>query len=113
MNLFGLSIILISIPTIIQLVFGSLAIKKKITFPFEYITLLCCLAQFLFIYFALKIIAIDAQNQNVKCGMPQAAMFFAGFIFLIILFLLITVQLIIRRKINKSKNSQNGHFKKS
>ena len=69
MNLFGLTLILISIPTIIQLVFGSLAIKKKITFPFEYVTLLCCIGQFLFIYLSMKIIAIDAQNQNVKCGM--------------------------------------------
>lgn len=104
MNIFGLTLILISIPNIIQLIFGSLAIKKKITFPFEYITLLCCFGQFIFIYLALKIIAIDAQNQNVKCGMQQAAMFFAGFIFLIILFILITIQLLIRRKMNKSKN---------
>lgn len=104
MNLFGLTLILISIPTIIQLVFGSLAIRKKITFPFEYITLISCLGQFIFIYLALKIIAIDAQNQNVKCGIPQAALFFTGIIFLIILLILIIIQLLIRRKINKNKN---------
>ena len=101
MNLFGLALTLILIPTIFQLVFGSLAIKKKISFPFEYITLLCCFGQLIFIYLALKIITIDAQNQNVKCGMPQASMFFAGIIFTIILLIAIIFQLLIRMKINK------------
>ena len=101
MNLFGLSLIIILIPTVIQLVFGSFSIKKKITFPFEYITLLNCIGQFIFIYLALKVVEIDAQNQNVRCGMPQAAMFFSGFISLIILLIIIFIQILIRRNIKK------------
>ena len=101
MNLFRLALLLILIPTIIQLFIGSLAIKKKITFPFEYITLLNCIGQFIFIYLALKIVEIDAKNQNVRCGMPQAAMFFAGIIFTIILLITIVIQLFIRRNIKK------------
>jgi len=104
MNLFGLALILILIPLMIQLVFGTLAIKKKISFSFEYITLLCCFGQLIFIYLAVKIISIDAQNQNVKCGMPQASIFFAGIIFTIILLVAIIIQLLIRMKIKKSQN---------
>ena len=101
MNLFGIALILIIIPSIVQMSFGSLAIKKKITFPFEFITLLNCIAQFIFIYLALKIIEIDTQNQNVRCGMPQAAMFFSGLISFIILLIIIVIQILIRRKIKK------------
>jgi hypothetical protein len=103
MNLFGLAFLLIIIPSIIQLVFGSLAITKRITFAFEYISLLSCFGQLLFIYLALKIIEIDTQNQNVRCGMPQAAMFFGGIFLTVILLLIIIIQLFIRRKINKRK----------
>ena len=103
MNLFALTLLLIISPSIIQLIGGSRAITKRITFAFNYVSLICCFSQLLFIYLALNIISIDAQNQNIRCGMPQAAILFGGFIMTVILLIIIVIQLFIWRKINKSK----------
>lgn len=99
MNLFASAVLLIISPSAIQLIFGSLAIKRKIAVSFEFITFLCCVAQVVFFLVAIKIIAIDTRNQNVKCGLPQAAMAFAGILFFVILLAIILVQLFVRRKI--------------
>lgn len=105
MNLFALAFLLIVIPSVIQLIFGSLSMNKRITIAFEYVCLLCCFGQLLFIYLALNIIIIDAQNQNVRCGIPQAAMLFGGFIMTIVLLIIIIIQLLIKKKISKKKSN--------
>jgi len=104
MNLFAQALLLLLSPTILQLIFGSLAMKKRIRLPFGFISLLCCIGQLLFIFLAIRIIAIDAQNQNVRCGMPQASVFVAGVFFGLILLSTILVQLVIRARINRRKS---------
>lgn len=104
MNLFAQALLLLFTPTIIQLIFGSLAIKKRIRLPFEFISLLCCFGQLLFVFLAVRIIAIDTQNQKFRCGMPQVSIFVAGVFFGLILLSVILVQLVIRARINRRKS---------
>jgi hypothetical protein len=106
MNLFALAILLLLVPLIFQLTFGRLSFKKRLNFPFEYISLLCFFAQLLFIFLALKIVDIDAKNQGVNCGMPQASMFFAGMFFTIVLLITIVVQLFARKVAESKSNSK-------
>jgi hypothetical protein len=102
MNLFSIALLIVLLPVIIQIIIGSLTLYKRINFSFGYVCLLTCIGQFLCIYMALQIVAFDAKNQNVRCGMPQAAMFFFGFFTLVGLLITIIIQLLLRR-INKIK----------
>ncbi len=108
MNLFTLAILLIVSPSVMQLIFGGLAIKKKTAFSFSLTTFLCCVAQVAFIFIAIRIVTTSAQNQHVRCGLPQATMAFAGFVFSMILLIIISIQLFVRRKstINPSELKQ-------
>lgn len=102
MNAFRIALLLIFMPTLAQFVLGILSLQRRIKLRFEYITIVCCFGQLLFIYLGLKLIAYDAQKQNINCGMPQAALFFAGLVFLILTTITLLVQILIRRKMNKS-----------
>ena len=103
MNLFSVALLIVLLPVLIQIIIGSLSLYKRISFSFEYICLLTCIGQFLCIYSAVQIVAFDAQNQKVHCGMPQAVMFFFGFFTLVGLLITIIIQLLLRRKIKKIK----------
>lgn len=103
MNLFSLALLIILFPTIFQLVIGSLVVKKILRFPFKYVALFSLFSQLFSIFLARSIIIIDAHNQNINCGMPIAAMLFAGGIFTIILVIAIIIQLLIRRKIDNTE----------
>ncbi len=70
---------------------------KKIKWNFNLVSVINIIAQFLSIYIALQIVSIDAEKQNVRCGMPQAAMFFFGVISAMILVCTIGIQIGIRQ----------------
>lgn len=101
MNLFALSCLLLLIPLLFQIILGTRAIFKKTFIAFEYCCISSCIAEFIVLYFALKIIAIDAKNQNVNCGIPQASLFVFGFFVLFLLLITTIIQIVIRRKIKK------------
>jgi len=52
----------------------------------------------------LKLIEIDAENQDVKCGMPQMTMLFFGIAMTFILLIAMIIQLVFR-KITKRKHN--------
>lgn len=106
MNTFAFSLLIISIPTIFQLVFGFLSIYKKIKFDFNYINLICVILQIVFSFLGTFFVSNGDVRQGVKCGMPSVAFMFACFFMLIILIIITVVQFIWRYFLNrKPRNS--------
>ena len=97
MNLFAISGLILISPLLLQIVLGSLIIFQKVVWNFKLVSVVNIVAQVLTIFIALKIIQIDVKNQNVRCGMPHAAMFFLGIMSAIILVLTIGIQIVIRQ----------------
>lgn len=97
MNLFAVSGLILISPLLAQIVLGSMITLKRVKWNFNIVSVINIAAQFLSIFIALKIVTIDAEKQDVRCGMPQAAMFFLGIISAIVLMVTIGIQFGIRK----------------
>ena len=103
MNLFALSSLLVLAPIALQVIVGSIALYNRIKFTFGQVTLFNTVSLFAMIFVGLEIVNKDAQNQNVRCGMPGVAFFFFGLIMLVVFLITVVIQLVIRKMIIKRK----------
>ena len=110
MNLFGISLLAIVLPMLFQLILGLLSIYKKVKVNFDLICLISLFSQIIFILTALKVVEIDAQKRNFDCGMAQTSLFLFGIAMVFVLILLISIQLIVRRFVNKKIYSNKSNI---
>jgi hypothetical protein len=103
MNLFAIAGLILIFPLLVQIVLGTIIILKKVKWNFDLVCVINIVAQVLSIFIALKLITIDAERQNVRCGMPHAAMLFLGIISTIVLVITIGIQIGIRKYRNRKQ----------
>ena len=97
MNLFAVSCLIIVLPLLTQIVFGSILAFKRTKSNFDLLCIINMIAQVITIIIALNIIEIDTKNAGVRCGIPQTAMIFLGIISAIALVLIVGIQIVIRK----------------
>ena len=102
MNFFLISFFLVFVPLISQVVVGTTYRNKKDAFSL--LSLLNVVLIVIFSYIGLKIIAYDANKQQINCGMPTAAFMFLCVMFMITLAVIIIAQLMIRFVRSKKTN---------
>lgn len=104
--MYGISpFILLVIPFLIQIIWGSKAIKKKIKLNFGYISLISIILQ---IPLSILSLAIASYNFNesldgreYKCGMGFLGIIAFAFLFFMLLIITIIVQYFIKRYYDK------------
>lgn len=101
MNLFAISSLILISPLLIQIVVGSIIMSKKTKWNFDLLSIINIVLQVLFLFIAIKIVSIDAEKQNMRCGMPQVAIFFLGVLSTIALVIVIGIQIGIRKYRNR------------
>lgn len=105
--MYGISpFILLVIPFLIQIIWGSKAIKKKIKLNFAYISLITIILQIplsiLSVYIASENINANIEYQN-RCGLVMVGIFAFNFLFAILLLVTIIVQFFIKRYYDKGQ----------
>lgn len=103
--MYGISpFILLVIPFLIQIIWGSKAIKKKIKLNFGYISLITIILQIplsiLSVYIASENINANINYQN-RCGLVMLGIVAFNFLFAILLLVTIIVQFFIKRYYEK------------
>ncbi|MCC9074225.1 hypothetical protein LNQ49_21780 [Flavobacterium sp. F-65] len=103
--MYGISpFILLVIPFLIQIIWGSKAIKKKIKLNFGYISLITIILQIplsiLSVYIASENINANIEYQN-RCGLVMLGIVAFNFLFAILLLVTIIVQFFIKRYYEK------------
>lgn len=105
--MYGISpFILLVIPFLIQIIWGSKAIKKKIKLNFGYISLITITLQIplsiLSVYIASENINANFEYQN-RCGLVMLGIVAFNFLFAILLLVTIIVQFFIKRYYEKRR----------
>jgi len=103
MNLFGLSILLVSLPLLSQIILGTLSLLKNYRIKFSVLSLINFVLIIMFTYLGIQIISNDAKQQGVDCGMPNTAFIFFSFGIIILQSITIVLQLIYKKYKNKKK----------
>lgn len=97
MNPFAFSLLLILSPLVSQIILGTQSLLNKLRWQFNTIATLHVLIEVVFIFIGIQLIAIDAEKQAIRCGMPQAALVFFGIFILGVLVITIGIQQWIRK----------------
>ena len=97
-----LSLLLIILPTIFQFRYGGKVISESINLSFGTVCLLSIVAQFIFTFLGFILTSISLSNRGFKCGMPAVGIFGLGFLFTLILLVIMGIQLIVKMTYKKN-----------
>lgn len=97
-------IILLILPLLFQIFFGTKALKKKIKLRFATVCLISFIAQILLTIFDFKLIEYLLEGNNNACGMPLIGVLMLSLVLSLILFAIMIIQHFIRKSYKIPEN---------
>lgn len=98
--MFHVVVIILVLPTVSQLILGSLSIGGRLKVPYSLLTRINCVCQIALLFAGPKLVDIEAKIEHVSHIMPRTTFFMLS-IFLFVLFLSVIACQLIWKKAHK------------